>query len=320
MDKFIEYCLTDQLGKAQRFYRMCNPEDINFDEIFYDLFYELCFDGNLHIAKWLCDIYYKEYNELFRSCCNRGDIKLAKSLYELNDVDIYDRDPSELYGVGNAFEYACLYNNLEIAKWLFDISDKAKLNIYSYIDIIFVRVGSNDLEMLQWVYTLSEYDDTILRSAFMEACLGDKIDNAKWLYSLGTINVHAHDDAAFVESCISGHLDVAKWLYYELGDVNIHAYSCNSNKERDYAFKWSLYMGKLDVAQWLYSLDGEIDVRSGNDQIFKYICEKPKYKFNHKFSRSEIARWLCTLCEDYSVEILGDDIKYMIRKIENINI
>ncbi len=315
MEEFKKCCLDNQLDKAKRLYSMHNPEDVKLDDIFYDLFTELCNDGDLYVAKWLCDIYcekhkdYNPYNELFRYCCKRGNIKLAKLLYESYVIDIYERDPSELFGRGDAFEYACIFDNLEIAQWLYDISDKDKLYTQECIKSMFTLVASNDLKMLQWIYTLNEHDNEDLVSAFgVATCINGKLDNAKWIYSLKIIINEDTINHIFVESCVRGHLDVAKWLYYELDDVNIHIdihhQSLNSNKETNYAFIWSLYMDHLDVAQWLYNLDGNINIRTQNDKIFKYICSKSRCNFN----RINIVKWLCTLCNNYSVDVHDNKI------------
>ena len=58
--------------------------------------------------------------------------------------------------------------------------------------------------------------------AFRYSCDYGNIEIAKWLYSLGNVNIHANNDYAFRYSCDNGHIEIAKWLY-SLGGINIHA-------------------------------------------------------------------------------------------------
>ena len=91
------------------------------------------------------------------------------------------------------------------------------------------------------------------------------MDVAKWLISLGSVNIHANDEYAFRESCRNGHMDVAKWLI-SLGGVNIHA-------NNEYAFRGACGNGHMDIAKWLFSLGANInkDIYCGNDDIREWI-------------------------------------------------
>jgi hypothetical protein len=39
-----------------------------------------------------------------------------------------------------------------------------------------------------------------------------KLDVAQWLWGLGGVDIHAHNDQAFRYSCWNGELEVAQWL------------------------------------------------------------------------------------------------------------
>ncbi len=47
---------------------------------------------------------------------------------------------------------------------------------------------------------------------FQCVCQNGHLEVAKWLYSLGGVNIHASNDYAFIYSCGNGHLEVVKWL------------------------------------------------------------------------------------------------------------
>ena len=87
--------------------------------------------------------------------------------------------------------------------------------------------------------------------AFWRACEGGHLETAKWLLSLGGVDVHAVDDA-FVWACEGGHLDTAKWLWGSFGpalDVRVVA---------DRAFRRACGIRhRLETARWLANLDLE---------------------------------------------------------------
>jgi hypothetical protein len=80
------------------------------------------------------------------------------------------------------------------------------------------------------------------QDCFKYACMNGDIQEVKWVYSLGNIDIHEDDDIIFCKVCQYGKLDIAKWIY-SLGDVNIHG---NNNL----AFDSQLY-----VISWLHSLE-----------------------------------------------------------------
>jgi hypothetical protein len=83
-----------------------------------------------------------------------------------------------------AFRLSCYYGHLEVARWLWDISNN-KINIYA----------KNE-------------------DAFCSSCMKGHLEVARWLWDISNhkINIHAYGDYAFRWSCFHCHLDVAKWL------------------------------------------------------------------------------------------------------------
>lgn len=75
------------------------------------------------------------------------------------------------------------------------------------------------------------------------------------------------NEIAFRNSCRNKHIEVAKWLY-SLGEIDIHVMD-------DFAFKWSCKNNDIEMVKWLYSL-GEIDIQKNDDFIFIYCCKNMK--------------------------------------------
>jgi hypothetical protein len=75
------------------------------------------------------------------------------------------------------------------------------------------------------------------------------LETAKWVLTLGGVDVHAKNDFAFRRACMNGHLETAKWVL-TLGGVDVHA-------ENDYAFRGSCMNGHLETAKWVLALDPE---------------------------------------------------------------
>jgi ankyrin repeat protein len=117
----------------------------------------------------------------------------------------------------NAFQWACIYGHLEVAKWLLTVDKKVD-----------VRARED--------------------APFRTACSNGHLEVAKWLLSLDKgVDVRAWRDWAFQWACYNGHLEVAKWLLSLGKGVDVRA--CD-----DEAFRWACYNGHLEVVEWLRSL------------------------------------------------------------------
>ena len=83
------------------------------------------------------------------------------------------------------------------------------------------------------------------------------------------------------------HITVAKWLY-SLGEVNIHA-------DNEYAFRWSCKMDRLTVAKWLYSLGEGMDRTDPSSPARKgqgYVDIHADNEYAFRFSIGNTLKWL----------------------------
>ena len=122
---------------------------------------------------------------------------------------------------------------------------------------------SKNNEVYDWLFPLPEYTLPMIcnkdvysfycENAFLGhknatlrgACENGHIEVAKWVYSLGGVNIHGYNDYAFRLACGNGHLEVAKWIY-SLDDVDIQGYT-------DDALNRASKNGNVEVVKWLKS-------------------------------------------------------------------
>jgi hypothetical protein len=109
-----------------------------------------------------------------------------------------------------------------------------------------------NVQLAKWVYSLGEINLTDM-CLFEAACNDGKLEVAKWLHSIGHGDCSANNGFVFAQACYLNQLEVAKWLY-SLDEVNIHF-------RHEYAFRYSCAYGHLEVAQWLHSI-GHIDIHA----------------------------------------------------------
>ena len=120
------------------------------------------------------------------------------------------------------------------------------------LEILFKKACNKGLEKI--VITLlafSKSNNKIINHnvnndyGFFWACQRGKLNLAKYLYSLGNVNVNnTYNGSAFNIACAENHLELAKWLY-SLGDIYLHSglsegfiISCLKNHHDIYRWMW----------------------------------------------------------------------------------
>ena len=246
-------------------------------------------------------IWYKRYKiiEEFEAACDSNDLDQVK-LLEIPDD----------YTLNHAFETVCKKGNLDIAKYLYEQGAEIKSNKgYEYdgidgniYDTIVIASKSGHLNIIQWLYELGITDKN--DRAFQYACLYGHFHIAQWLYSMGA-NITDKYNIAFTDACRAGHLHIAEWLYSlgvtdkdniafieTCGTKHLHIakwlYQLGSS-DKNSAFIWACYKGQKHVAQWLYDLG--VDISAENNHAFRHVCE---------CDNIDIAKWLYGLGVDIS--------------------
>lgn len=147
--------------------------------------------------------------------------------------------------------------------------DKA-INLYSTekiycLDEAFRVACSNErLQVAKWLYSLGINVNSESDFIFRCSCCFGRLRIAKWLYKLG-VNIDMSINFIFATVCENGHLDVAKWLY-KVYVIDIH-------NRHDKPFRTACSNGNLKIAKWLYSLK-DVDINVFNDDCFRTACSK----------------------------------------------
>jgi hypothetical protein len=127
---------------------------------------------------------------VFIDLCKNGKLKEAHQLFLSNDIDIFRK-------YHYIFSNLCYDKYLDIAKWLLSIDNRPISSIIS-CDHPVVHRDVTIRDHLQWV--------------FGECCRCGEVKIAKWLHSLGYIDVHAYNDDAFKWSCHKRQIESIKFL------------------------------------------------------------------------------------------------------------
>jgi hypothetical protein len=194
------------------------------------------------------------------------------------------------------FGEACRLGSIEIAKWLYDISEQS-ININQNFDEVFRRSCQYGyINIVKYLYDLSKMDGNNKINicvcsdfAFKMSCENGHFEVAKYLYGLsgidgnGTIDILIYDNYIFRKTCENGHTEIAKWLY-DIIKINI-------NDCADYAFRMSCANGHLKIAKWLYELGNTndhdiIDINRFSDYAFRNSCQN---------GHIQVAKWLYDL-------------------------
>lgn len=191
--------------------------------------------------------------ESFEVSCIYGNIIMSKFLYNIYGNDIHG-------DYGYIFYMSCYDGHINIMQWIYktfnlknDDIDKKIISEYVF------NFGYFDI--IKWLYELKLLDDDNMYKYFLIVCKCGYMDIAKWIYNNYKIDIHQNNEEAFASVCCNGHIEIAKWLY-ELGDVDIHV-------DCDIIFNDACKNDRLDIAKWLFQLDGEnikitLDTIGGN--------------------------------------------------------
>ena len=267
--------------------------------------------GNFYICQWILnnekhdDFTLSRYgrNYLFFEACTRKHLDIAKLIFCTLDIDIH----FPVYGE-SIFRAICLYTNLDMAQWIYELSLNPCVGMFT-IKVInsafLISCETHNFEIAKWIYSLElpepetkshkdeeeweeeRYYDLIYPSLMpyespdkskLKIAVKQSIKNNVTHIISNTENSGKQIDIknAFIETCRSGGIEIAKWLY-SLGNID--------KNTMENSFILSCSHNKLEIAIWLYSIGG-FDIHANEDMAFVVSCE---------FGSMECAQWLYSL-------------------------
>lgn len=162
-------------------------KNINIDDEFIDC----CVNNNLDFAIWLYRTNYnnKEY----------GFLENVKMCFGSNNI--YTNNDAE-------FIIACEKGYLNIVSWLYSLDNISQIGWNRG----FFAACKNSLDILKWYHSVEQKKNNDisekLNQGFKECCLFGNLENAKWLYSVGSIDIHMDNNILFKKSGVS----IVSWL------------------------------------------------------------------------------------------------------------
>jgi hypothetical protein len=229
-----------------------------------------CVNGHLDICHYILEvdalnsIDIKDDIILFYQACLYGNLEMAKWLYEnQSNINIFE-----------AFRCACSTGQINICKWLYNIDNTIVKN--PSFCTLFKFVCNKGNKIYEWLYEIgiNEISTTIMNEIFSIACSNGYINVIKWLYTKCTIyNIEQN----FTKACEAGHLSICEWLY-ETFKINIRA-------KHDFIFRQTCQAGQLKIAQWIMKVEPYTKFYIGNDGI-RFACLK---------GHLDLAKWLYEL-------------------------
>lgn len=214
------------------------------------------------------DMYiYHNNNEVFRWCCNNGNLEMASDLY-LKSVKNGKPFDIHLDNEG-AFRYASFHGHINVVKYLLALDDKT--NIFASDDYALVKSCVNGhLEMTKYLYQLylekNVSRDRLIRiiADITSEYRNEKyhLEIIKWIHSLGFID----NNHLFIKISLRHNVDAIKWLLMSEPNIIDHIKSTNS---------WFYLFIRdaadtLEIMKYIYLLN-PLSV-ANNIDIFKLIC------------------------------------------------
>ena len=221
--------------------------DTNYQE----LFIKYCHEDNIQniISIYnnidITNIYITDNNEeytIFEWLCIKSKLEIIEWLQNVIDYT----NNKNIVNYQNAFIEVCLYNNIGIAKWLYNNKNNIVLN-YNTSFIICSHKGNFDI--CKWLYSLNEKID-IDNIPFSYACAEGHIELLQWMYLLpNTINIHEDYEYIFINACYNGRLDICKWLYNldPNNQIDVHI-------NEDMPLNNAILSGNKELINWLQNI------------------------------------------------------------------
>lgn len=292
---FVIACKHGNLEIAKLLYSVGNISVHQHDELAFKV---ACKYGRLNVVKWLyydvkyVNIYVDEFI-LFEIACEIGHLELLECLCAMlkkeKRVDIFDYVCNN-YGFIflNCFRYAYVYNNVDIAKWLYSLyKDRLKIhsiqnsriiknNFRTTVNILGRTVNN---ETTKWLITTEEYENKYFNN-----------DSVCKLYEVAETHVTSGDIDTYIEQ-MTNH-DVSEEINEFVKKYDELEYSENNEYTIFKEFVQTESIGRIDMFIYLHDRyknifnDNFINIveslifNSSSGIILDWLCEKYPNRIN----------------------------------------
>lgn len=269
-----------------------NDIGTHITKYFKSSFKQACIENNEHVMTIIYSFgrtlnIDMNVNELFTDMCINNKINNAKSIYKIAHGS---QIINSINNVDNLFAECCKRCNIEVAKWLFVLSNN-KISSEKIYDALTIACQNGNFKMAKWLYTTYEFNNSDLIRLFNISCTHYQIKIVKWLYILIDKPV---DLTKIVESCVHGYFNIVKWLYEK------EKYNLDNHKYANTLFMIFCGYNKYELVEWLYNITNSgVNIRCYNDESFLLCC---------RHGYINLAQWLCDRCPEYSITIQNGKI------------
>ena len=242
-----------------------------------EYFTNVCKSYNFALLSWLFDNNIQINNtyiatKLFQCLCGKTNLDTLHEYMNICESKgiIIDKTMDN----NNAFYEACIDNNFEIVKYLYDTEESIR-------DSISCDARNNSDN--EWAYYY-----------FSDVCEAGHCDIAEWLLEIepNVKNTPIYEDLAFQDACQYGYLDLIEILYKNKPEIDLHY-------DDDCFLQLACKFGNLNVIKWLLEKAPETDITMKDHRYFRIICRN---------NQIHVAEWFkMTYPEFYDFNITNDD-------------
>ena len=178
MVNFLDFLLkTNLISVNIGFAKSCYYGDIEISKLFLEdrslltmkdfelAFKNACYSGHLDMVKWLTVLEPKLSIHIYAACDDIFPFSIACMNHHLSVAEFlleYTRRKENIIDIkkdyGYLFEWACNYNGLPMAKWLFKISHEGKNPIYTcsnhFKDGYWKALNRKNMSICEWMCTI----------------------------------------------------------------------------------------------------------------------------------------------------------------------
>lgn len=280
-DFFREYCLNEDNRKRIDIYPLLKLPNIDF-------------------VKYLIDDIDK--TRILPKLAISGKLDMMKFIYSHNSLD----NPIDIhYNYECNFCISCVNGYIDVAKWLYGLYEEGleekQIDIHVKNDTIFIRTAiRGSLNSLQFLHEKDTLDDW--NGVFIICCRNGNLENAKWIYSLGNIDLRTDDDFIFKWCCFNNNQEFVQWLstldpLYNYNIVDGQIVGLSINIDINDMINQTLYHNSYNIEKSIDLIKKHVPkIALPNESFTCSICldeheQVLKLPCNHKYCIDGICVW-----------------------------